>query len=53
MPLRLERKDGVVLPETNTIGLTGLEPGAYELRVVVVDRKANATATRRLDFAIE
>jgi VWFA-related protein len=53
VPLRLERKDGTVLPETNTIGLTGLEPGAYELRVVVVDRKANATATRRLDFAIE
>ncbi|MET0553566.1 MAG: VWA domain-containing protein [Vicinamibacteria bacterium] len=53
VPLRLERKDGVVLPETNTIGLAGLEPGAYELRVVVVDRKANATATRRLDFAIE
>jgi VWFA-related protein len=53
VPLRLERKDGTVLPETNTIGLAGLEPGAYELRVVVVDRKANATATRRLDFAIE
>jgi VWFA-related protein len=53
VPLRLERKDGTVLPETNTIGLAGLEPGAYELRVVVVDRKANATATRKLDFAIE
>lgn len=53
VPLRLERKDGTVLPETNTIGLAGLEPGAYELRVVVVDRKTNATATRRLDFAIE
>lgn len=53
VPLRLERKDGTVLPETNTIGLAGLEPGAYELRVVVVDRKANQTATRRLDFAIE
>ena len=53
VPLRLERRDGTVLPETNTIGLAGLEPGAYELRVVVVDRKANATATRRLDFAIE
>jgi hypothetical protein len=53
VPLRLERKDGTVLPETNTIGLAGLEPGAYELRVVVVDRRANATATRRLDFAIE
>jgi hypothetical protein len=53
VPLRLERKDGTVLPRPNTIGLAGLEPGAYELRVVVVDRKANATATRRLDFAIE
>lgn len=53
VPLRLERKDGTVLPETNTIGLTGIDPGAYELRVVVVDRKANQTATRRLDFAID
>lgn len=53
VPLRLERKDGTALPETNTIGLSGLEPGAYELRVVVVDRKANQTATRRVDFAIE
>ncbi len=47
-------KDGETpLPETNEVGLAGLEPGPYELRVVVVDRKANVNALRTAEFAIE
>jgi hypothetical protein len=33
--------------------LEGLDPGGYELRVVVVDRKANVTASRKVDFTVE
>jgi hypothetical protein len=46
-------KDGVLLPETNGMALDGLPPGPYELRVVVVDRKANVTAQRNIDFLLE
>jgi hypothetical protein len=49
--LQIDR--GVPLPETNGIGLEGLAPGHYDLRVVVVDRKANATVSRDVDFTIE
>jgi hypothetical protein len=31
----------------------GPDPGHYELRVVVVDRKANATVSRKMDFTVE
>jgi len=52
-PVRLQTKDGVPVPETNVMGLEGLPAGAYELRVVVQDRKANATAFRKAAFTIE
>jgi hypothetical protein len=42
----------VSIPQGNGMGLEGLEPGPYELRVVVVDRKANATASRAIDFTV-
>ncbi len=46
--------DGVTpIPETNEVGLSGLAPGPYELRVVVVDRKAEATVKRSAAFEIE
>lgn len=52
-PVRFQEKDGLPVPETNGITLTDLAPGPYELRVVVVDRKANATAHRTVDFRVE
>jgi VWFA-related protein len=53
LPAALASRDGAPLQETNGIPLESLEPGSYELRVVVVDRKAGATVDRRLDFAVE
>ena len=52
-PVAFRTRDGVPLPETNEIGLQGLGPGHYDLRVVVVDRKANATVFRKVDFTVE
>jgi VWFA-related protein len=52
-PVRLQQKDGVPVPETNVMALEGLGAGAYELRVVVQDRKANATTFRKVAFTIE
>jgi VWFA-related protein len=52
-PVRLQRKDGVPVPETNVMALEGLAAGAYELRVVVQDRKAGATASRKVPFTID
>ena len=52
-PAALQEKDGVPLPETNGMPLQGLAAGPYELRVVVVDRKANVTAARSVDFTVE
>jgi hypothetical protein len=52
-PAALQEKDGVLLPETNGMPLQGLDAGPYELRVVVVDRKANVTATSSVDFTVE
>lgn len=52
-PVTLQQRDGAPLPETNGMSLEGLAPGSYELRVVVVDRKANATTFRRVDFSVE
>jgi hypothetical protein len=52
-PLSFQQKDGVPLPESNGMSLEGLDPGRYELRVVVVDRRANATAFQSVDFTVE
>jgi VWFA-related protein len=52
-PVTFQRKDGLPLPQSNGMSLAALTPGRYELRVVVVDRKANATAQRSLDFTVE
>jgi hypothetical protein len=35
------------------MGLETLTPGQYQLRVVVVDRKARATTHRRADFTVD
>jgi VWFA-related protein len=52
-PIKLERKDGVLLPQTNGMPLESLPRGSYQLRVVVMDKKANATIHRQVDFTIE
>jgi VWFA-related protein len=52
-PARLEAKDGRPVPETNMVGLEGLSPGPYELRVVVADRKAGTNIMRRVPFTID
>jgi VWFA-related protein len=41
------------VPVSGRIDLTGLGPGDYELRVLLLDRKANASALRRVGFTIE
>jgi hypothetical protein len=35
------------------MSLQGLAPGRYVLRIVVVDRKANTTVHRDVDFSVE
>ncbi len=52
-PPRFQEKDGAPLPETNGMSLQALKPGEYELKVVVVDRKAAAEVSRKIDFTIE
>jgi VWFA-related protein len=52
-PVAFQLKDGLPLPQSNGMSLEALTPGHYELRIVVVDRKANATAQRSLDFTVE
>jgi VWFA-related protein len=52
-PVAFARKDGVLLPESNGIGLGGLAPGPYELRIVVVDSNANATVSHSVDFELQ
>jgi VWFA-related protein len=49
----LQQKDGVPLPQSNGMSLESLARGDYELRVVVVDRKADATAYRSVAFSVE
>jgi hypothetical protein len=46
-------KGGASLPQANGMSLDSLDPGLYELRIVVVDHKANATASRSIDFTVE
>jgi len=52
-PVAFLEKDGVPVPYANSMSLAGLSAGAYELRVVVVDRKAGANATRTIDFTLD
>jgi VWFA-related protein len=52
-PITLQTKDGVPLPQSSGMGLEGLTPGPYALRIVVVDRKANVTVHRDVDFTVE
>ena len=52
-PVTFQQKDGVPLPQSNGMSLEGFDPGRYELRVVVVDRRANATVFRSVDFTVE
>jgi VWFA-related protein len=53
LPVAFQEKDGVPVPQTNGMGLAGLPTGPCELRIVVVDKKANATAFRDVAFTIE
>jgi hypothetical protein len=53
LPVTFQEKDGVPVPQTNGMGLAGLPAGPCELRIVVVDKKANATAFRDVAFTIE
>jgi VWFA-related protein len=52
-PMTFHEKDGVPLPQSNGMSLEGFDPGRYELRVVVVDRRTGATAFRDVDFTVE
>jgi VWFA-related protein len=52
-PVALQQKDGMPLPETNEIGLAGLPPGPYQLRIVVFDKRANASVNRNVDLTLE
>jgi VWFA-related protein len=52
-PIKNERKDGVLLPQTNGMPLESLPRGKYDLRVVVMDKKAGVTIHRQVDFTIE
>jgi VWFA-related protein len=52
-PVTFQEKDGLPVPQTNGVSLQGLAPGSYQLRVVVVDRKASATAFRNVDFTLD
>jgi len=53
LPVEFRDQDGVPAPQTNSMSLASLAPGPYELRIVVVDRKANATVFRDIAFTIE
>jgi VWFA-related protein len=52
-PVTFRQKDGVPLPQSNGMSLEGFDSGYYDLRVVVVDRRAGATAFRDVDFTVE
>jgi hypothetical protein len=47
------QQDGLPLPQSNGMSQESLAPGHYELRVIVVDRKADATAFRSANFTVE
>ncbi|HEX9188857.1 MAG TPA: VWA domain-containing protein [Vicinamibacteria bacterium] len=44
---------GGPVPHVSRIGLQAFEPGSYELRVTVTDRRAGALASRTVPFAVE
>jgi hypothetical protein len=46
-------RGGLQQLEGNSMSLDSLTPGSYELRVVVVDRKADTTLDRRVSFSVE
>ena len=52
-PVTFARKDGVPVPQTHSMPLEGLPAGAYELRVMVVDRKAGVNAWRDIAFTLD
>lgn len=52
-PVVFREEDGVPEPQGNSFPLATLEPGSYELKVVVVDRKAGATINGTADFTVE
>jgi VWFA-related protein len=52
-PMLQGEPQGAPLPHISRIKLQRFEPGDYELRVTVTDRKANAMATRRVAFSVE
>jgi VWFA-related protein len=52
-PVAFEAKGTEVARMSGSIALEGLAPGPYELRVLVVDRKAGRNAVRRSEFTIE
>jgi hypothetical protein len=41
------------IPYAARLSLDGFDPGEYELRLVVIDRLAKATADRRVNFTVE
>ena len=47
------REMGILAPETAGMSLAGMTPGLYSLKVIVVDRKAETTVSRDLDFRVE
>jgi hypothetical protein len=51
--VKVERKDGAILPQTNGMPLNGLPAGKYSLRVVVVDKRAKSQVSRDVDFSVE
>jgi hypothetical protein len=52
-PVTFQEKDGAPVPQSNGMSLEGLPPGPYQLKVVVVDKVASATAFRKIDFTLE
>ena len=52
-PVEPGAPEGPPAPHTTRIKLLRFEPGDYELRVTVTDRKANATTTRRVGFTVD
>jgi VWFA-related protein len=52
-PVKIERRDGAILPQTNGMPLAGLPAGRYALRVVVADKRAKASVSRDVDFSVE
>jgi VWFA-related protein len=53
LPVVFRSENGVPAPQTNGMSLAGLPPGPCSLRIVVVDKKANATVFRDVGFTIE